>query len=182
MLIINKPRLPPIHLNRPTAAFEPDSAAPRLVLRLQWACFGGLVGRLGLLMIWKEHERLHCLNDLGQWWYFVVFAVVLMCVNLGNEKFGIQPRFRNRLLGWKNKSVMIQLAKIVLINIIFLNFYKTVTISAIWNCYLKRSPFPWSSPWWRPELRGHSGARWNGLLFKLLSLWQSTAWELNENF
>ena len=51
MLIINKPRLPPIHLNRPTAAFEPDSAAPRLVLRLQWACFGGLVGRLGLLMI-----------------------------------------------------------------------------------------------------------------------------------
>ena len=52
MLIINKPRLPPIHLNRPTAAFEPDSAAPRLVLRLQWACFGGLVGRLGLLMIW----------------------------------------------------------------------------------------------------------------------------------
>ena len=24
---------------------------PRLVLRLQWACFGGLVGRLGLLMI-----------------------------------------------------------------------------------------------------------------------------------
>ena len=53
MLIINKPRLPPIHLNRPTAAFEPDSAAPRLVLRLQWACFGGLVGRLGLLMIEK---------------------------------------------------------------------------------------------------------------------------------
>ena len=51
MLIINKPRLPPIHLNRPTAAFEPDSAAPRLVLRLQWACFGGLVGCLGLLMI-----------------------------------------------------------------------------------------------------------------------------------
>ena len=51
MLIINKPRLPPIHLNRPTAAFEPDLAAPRLVLRLQWACFGGLVGRQGLLMI-----------------------------------------------------------------------------------------------------------------------------------
>ena len=24
---------------------------PRLVLRLQWACFGGLVGRQGLLMI-----------------------------------------------------------------------------------------------------------------------------------
>ena len=56
MLIINKPRLPPIHLNRPTAAFEPDSAAPRLVLRLQWACFGGLVGRLGLLMIELAHQ------------------------------------------------------------------------------------------------------------------------------
>lgn len=135
-----------------------------------------------ILMTWKEHERLHCLNNLGQWWYFVVFAVVLMCVNLGNEKCGIQPRFRNRLLGWKNKSIMIQLAKIVPINIIALNFYKMVVISAIWNCYLKRSPFLWSSPWWRPELRGHSGARWNGLLFKLLSLWQSTAWELNENF
>ena len=39
----------PIHLNRPTAAFEPDSAAPRLVLRLQRACFGGLVGRLGFI-------------------------------------------------------------------------------------------------------------------------------------
>ena len=135
-----------------------------------------------ILMTWKEHERLHCLNNLGQWWYFVVFAVVLMCVNLGNEKCGIQPRFRNRLLGWKNKSIMIQLAKIVPINIIALNFCKMVAISAIWNCYLKRSPFLWSSPWWRPELRGHSGARWNGLLFKLLSLWQSTAWELNENF
>ena len=110
------------------------------------------------------------LFDLGQWWYFVVFAVVLMCVNLGNEKCGIQPRFRNRLLGWKNKSVMIQLAKIALINIIFLNFCKMVTISAIWNCYLKRSPFLWSSPWWSPELCGHSVARWNGLLFKLLSL------------
>ena len=59
MLIINKPRLPPIHLNRPTAAFEPDSAAPRLVLRLQWACFGGLVGRLGLLMI--EPQPDHCI-------------------------------------------------------------------------------------------------------------------------
>ena len=57
MLIINKPRLPPIHLNRPTAAFEPDSAAPRLVLRLQWACFGGLVGRLGLLMIKFARSR-----------------------------------------------------------------------------------------------------------------------------
>ena len=116
-----------------------------------------------ILMLWKEHERLHCLNNLGQWWYFVVFAVVLMCVNLGNEKCGIQPRFRNRLLGWKNKSIMIQLAKNVPINIIVLNFCKIVTISAIWNCYLKRSPFLWSSPWWRPELRGHSLARWNGL-------------------
>ena len=80
MLIINKPRLPPIHLNRPTAAFEPDSAAPRLVLRLQWACFGGLVGRLGLLMIelgfiegrvsWKlETERnIHCLLDVSNFY------------------------------------------------------------------------------------------------------------------
>ena len=59
MLIINKPRLPPIHLNRPTAAFEPDSAAPRLVLRLQWACFGGLVGRLGLLMIQLSQTFFH---------------------------------------------------------------------------------------------------------------------------
>ena len=65
MLIINKPRLPPIHLNRPTAAFEPDSAAPRLVLRLQWACFGGLVGRLGLLMI--KHELWRSGLHTPQW-------------------------------------------------------------------------------------------------------------------
>ena len=63
MLIINKPRLPPIHLNRPTAAFEPDSAAPRLVLRLQWACFGGLVGRLGLLMIVCADDADAALDD-----------------------------------------------------------------------------------------------------------------------
>ena len=59
MLIINKPWLPPIHLNRPTAAFEADSAAPRLVLRLQWACFGGLIGRLGLLMIERASIKAH---------------------------------------------------------------------------------------------------------------------------
>ena len=82
MLIINKPRLPPIHLNRPTAAFEPDSAAPRLVLRLQWACFGGLVGRLGLLMIKSGYleartPQTHWLFlNMYEKWYTNVIGVI----------------------------------------------------------------------------------------------------------
>ena len=42
---------PTSHLNRPTAASKPDSAAPRLVCWLQWACFGDLRGPRGLLTI-----------------------------------------------------------------------------------------------------------------------------------
>ena len=93
MLIINKPRLPPIHLNRPTAAFEPDSAAPRLVLRLQWACFGGLVGRLGLLMIGKSRtEKWACPMSVSVHRSFFVALT----------SFQLNSRAKHRYLGRDN--------------------------------------------------------------------------------